>query len=286
MRTTNSAGALVGRVMLACAFLLAFLVAPAAASPSLDGDGDRLDDRWETLHGFPIDRKNTWWSPDRDGVLNLREFRNDTNPRDEDTDDDGQDDADELRTKTKIRDADSDDDRRTDGDEDHDRDGIANEDEDDAAESCAYDDDDRDGDHVSDEDENDLGLKPNDADSDDDRLPDGAEDRDRDGVSNEDEDDADDDRCRRDRDRDGKDDEDEGDRLGTITSYDAQTRTLLVSTLAGATLTVRVDEATEVEFEDTDEDGTLADLRAGLVVAELEIDDDTGFVEEIELYAA
>ena len=95
-----------------------------------------------------------------------------------------------------------------------------------------------------------------------------------------------DDRGRRARDRDGKDAEDEGDRLGTITSYDAQTRTLLVSTLAGATLTVRVDEATEVEFEDTDEDGTLADLRAGLVVAELEIDDDTGFVEEIELYAA
>src|SRR5919107_24702 len=138
-------------------------------------------------------------------------------------------------------------DRVRDGDEDFDRDGVANEDEDDATETCVADDDDVDRDHVADEDENELHLAVGSVDSDRDGVRDGDEDFDRDGRSDEDEDDDAADRCSPDRDHDGVDDEDRGDRLGTITSFDAETGVLVVRAATGRDLTGRVTADTEIE---------------------------------------
>ena len=133
-------------------------------------------------------------------------------------------------------------------------------------------------------------------DSDHDGVMDGNEDRDHDMVSNEDEDDATKDRCSGDRNRNGQADEDEGDRFGTITSFDAATKKLVVTSVSGAVVTVVVTMDTEIEFDghgdsnengdgDTD-DATTAALVAGAGVAELEIDRKTGELEEIELIRA
>ncbi len=278
---------------------------PAGAAPGADRDRDGMPDRYEALHR--LDPRNPADAPldlDRDGLTNLQEFKVAGDPRDEDTDNDGHDDGDEAQTRTKVKVADSDRDRIPDGDEDADRDGTANEDEDDAAETCQADDDDVDGDHVDDEDENELRLKVGRADADGDRVPDGEEDRDGDGEANEDEDDDPADVCSGDGDGDGEDDEDAGDRFGTITSFDPASSVLVVSSLAGSTITVTVTEETEIEFDaeragsrtgalggdendpdeqDGDDEADISALVAGTSVSELEVDRETGELEEIEL---
>ncbi len=145
------------------------------------------------------------------------------------------------------------------------------------------------------DDDNDGLSDIRDADGDDDGLEDGDEDTDGDGTSDEDEDDDDGDRCL-------DQDEDEGDRYGTIVSFDAATGRLEVLTLGGATIVGTVNGDTEIEIECADddsqdsdsedgdsedcdsEDGSAADLVAGAVVAELEFDDETGFLEEVAIY--
>jgi hypothetical protein len=113
------------------------------------------------------------------------------------------------------------------------------------------------------------------------------------------------------------DDEDRGDRFGTITSFDVATGVLVVRAATGRDLTGRVTDKTEIERahvgrdagasrtdrqhgdDDGDDhgddhgddqgddqghdDGATADLVAGAVVAEIEVDRRTGQVEEIEL---
>jgi hypothetical protein len=223
---------------------------------------------------------------DHDGLRNLDEYRQGGLPRDEDTDNDGHDDGDEVKDgfrSTDIDDADTDNDGERDGDEDADRDRVDNEDEDDSREVCRADDDDRDRDDVSDEDENELGLSATDADRDNDGVLDGDEDRDQDGEANEDEDDVSNDSCSGDLDGDGESDEDESDRLGTIASFDGST--LVVTSAAGYQISGVVTQDTEVEFEDSgDTEATTTDLQPDVVVAELEFDDETGAIEEIEIY--
>jgi hypothetical protein len=80
--------------------ILAFAI-PAAASAKrsrhrshhharlADRNHNGLPDRWE--HKFRVHKASG--DPDRDGVTNLGEFNNGTNPRDADTDNDGVDDA-------------------------------------------------------------------------------------------------------------------------------------------------------------------------------------------------
>ncbi len=289
--------------------VLGALSVPGAALAGVDADGDGMADRWEAKYGV----SSPTGDPDRDGLRNLREYRRDGLPKDEDTDNDGVDDGDEVKDgykSTDIGDRDTDDDGIRDGDEDADRDGVDNEDEDDAGESCAADDDDRDGDGIDDEDENehrhsasdrdadDDGVRDvrdndddndgrsdvRDADGDADSLPDGDEDIDEDGTADEDEDDDDLDRCLTHA-------EDDGDRYGTITSFDSSTRALQVASFGGATVVGTVNGDTEIEvlFRDEegeydDDEGTAADLVAGRIVAEMEFDDDTGFLEEVVLY--
>lgn len=299
--------------VLAVATLVVSSGVSAAHAGSRDTDRDGIPNRWERTHGMnPLRAADATRDFDRDRLTNLREYRLGSLIRDEDTDNDGHDDGDEVTDGlrgTDIGDRDSDDDGTLDGDEDSDRDGIDNEDEDDAREVCARDDDDRDHDSLTDEDENELGLRVASHDSDGDGVGDGDEDTDEDGEANEDGDDAVDDLCDGDRDGDGEADEDEGDLFGTIASYDVDSGTLVVTSTAGHTVTGIVTDDTEIELEEADGDhsedvghdadesdesdeagdldddeGTTADLQPGVQVAELEFDDDSGTLDEVEIY--
>jgi hypothetical protein len=280
----------------ALSFPATFALSPAQAATG-DRDGDGIPNRWERTHGMnPFKAADAKADFDRDGLTNVREYRNHTALRDEDTDNDGHDDGDEVKDglgSTDVDDADTDNDGVLDGDEDADRDGTDNEDEDDARESCRLDDDDRDRDAVDDEDENEFGLTVGDADSDNDGIDDGDEDSDEDGEANEDSDDTLADACTGDRDGDGEDDEDSDDLVGTIASYDAETGLLTVNSRFGFTVSGTVTEDTEIEFDERDSDGdgdgeereaTTADLQPGVEVAELDFDDETGALEEVEIY--
>jgi hypothetical protein len=276
----------------AAAAMVATFAAPAQARGT-DVDGDGIPNRWERTHGMnPQRAADALRDFDVDRLTNRAEYRLRIRIRDEDSDNDGHDDGDEVRDglrSTDVDDRDTDGDGRLDGDEDADRDGVDNEDEDDAREACALDDDDRDRDSVDDEDENELALQVRDGDSDDDGVSDGEEDDDADGESNEDEDDSAGDDCDGDRDGDGEDDEDERDLIGTIDSFDGAV--LTVNLTGGGQVVGRVSSDTEVDFEDQaesneddGEDATVDDLRPGVEVAELEYDDKTGDLEEVEIY--
>ena len=276
---------------LATAGLFSFM--PMAHAGSSDADGDGIPNRWERNHGMnPFRAWDARADFDKDRLTNLREYRLGSHIRDEDTDNDGHDDGDEVTdgfASTDIDDPDTDNDGIEDGDEDADHDGTDNEDEDDAYETCRADDDDRDHDDVDDEDENEFGGSVRDADSDDDGIEDGEEDSDEDGESDEDEDDSLEEVCSDDSDGDGESDEDEGDLLGAIDSFDGTT--LVVTSLNGFTISGVVTADTEIDFEDDGEDGdgedrdaTTADLQPGVSVAELEFDDETGSIEEVEIY--
>jgi hypothetical protein len=312
--TRSSVGARAVAAVTGTAFALA-LPAAVALSPAHaatgDRDGDGIPNRWERTHGMnphrAADAKRDF---DKDGLSNLAEYRLKTLIRDEDTDIDGHDDGDEVKDgfkSTHVKKADTDSDTVLDGDEDANGNGIDNEDEDDAREACARDDDDIDFDDVSDEDENELGTLLRVADSDRNGIRDGEEDADEDGEANEDEDDDDLDRCDGDLDGDGESDEDDEDLFGSIVSFDEATSVLTLESAGGHTLSLEVTEDTEIEIEgdpapgtataseesDDDEDGderedregTTADLVPGAQVAEIEIDDETGTLEEITLYA-
>ncbi|MDQ4006736.1 MAG: hypothetical protein M3211_01410 [Actinomycetota bacterium] len=278
----------------AAAALIATVAPGAHAAGVRDADRDGIPNSWERTHAMnPHRAADALRDFDHDRLTNLREYRLRIRIRDEDSDNDGMDDGDEVRDdyrSTDVDDRNTDDDPLLDGDEDADRDDVDNEDEDDVRESCLFDDDDRDGDSVDDEDENELHLEVGERDADGDRIGDGAEDHDNDGESNEDEDDSDDDACDGDRDDNGEDDEDENDVFGFITSYDAGTGVLEVTTRSGSTMSVQVTDDTEIDFECQDEiaegdepEATIADLQAGVKVAEIELDDD-GSLEEVEIY--
>ena len=283
-------------------------VAPSAYAAA-DADGDGIPNRWERNHGMnPRNAADARADFDKDGLRNLGEYRRGGLLRDEDTDDDGHDDGDEVHDgfgSTDLDDEDTNGNGTPDGDDDADHDGVDNEDEDDASEGCRFDDDDDDQDDVDDEDENEFGDPEDsdddndgiddvdDSDSDGDNIEDGDEDSDSDGESDEDEDDSDTDACFPDEDGDGESDEDESDVFGVIDSFDGTT--LVVTSLNGFTISGQVTDGTEIEFEEAGEDdsegeedqeATTADLQPGVQVAELEFDDETGALEEIEIYAA
>ena len=279
------------------AALVAAFAAPAQASRA-DVDGDGIPTRWERSHGLdPHRAADALRDLDHDRLTNRAEFRLDVRIRDEDTDNDGIDDGDEVRDglrSTDVDDADTDGDHVLDGDENADHDALDNEDEDDTRESCAFDDDDSDHDSVDDEDENELGLRVGDRDSDDDGVSDGNEvEDDNGGLANEDLDDSVNDDCDGDRDHDGEDDEDEQDMLGVIASF--ENGVLMVTLAGGGEVSGVVTDDTEVDFDNSghgnhngDEDNgdqaaTTDVLQPGVKVAEIEFDDKTGDIEEIEL---
>jgi hypothetical protein len=97
--------------------LLVALVPGAATAGNGDRNKDRIPDRWEKAHKLSLKVKQTNKDQDRDGLRNLAEWRNHSDPRDADSDNDGLDDGDEVKVGLKPSDRDSDDDGRHDDDE-------------------------------------------------------------------------------------------------------------------------------------------------------------------------
>jgi hypothetical protein len=79
------------------AAVAAVLYAIPASAVNGDGNGDRIPDRWETRHHLPLNVNQAPKDQDQDGLRNLAEFRNHTDPRDADTDADGTDDQTECQ---------------------------------------------------------------------------------------------------------------------------------------------------------------------------------------------
>ena len=102
---------------LAGAALLLALLPGAASAAGGDRNKDRIPDRWEKAHKLSLKVKQTNRDQDKDGLRNLAEWRNKTDPRDADSDNDGLDDGDEVHVGSKPRDRDSDDDGVEDDDE-------------------------------------------------------------------------------------------------------------------------------------------------------------------------
>jgi hypothetical protein len=71
------------------AVLVASLFALPALASSRDGNGDRIPDRWEAKYDLSLNKDQAPRDQDRDGIKNLAEFKDGTNPRATDTDGDG-----------------------------------------------------------------------------------------------------------------------------------------------------------------------------------------------------
>jgi hypothetical protein len=70
------------------AVVVALFAIPALAS-SRDGNGDRLPDRWEKKFDLSLAKNQAPRDQDKDGVKNIAEYQEGTNPREADSDDDG-----------------------------------------------------------------------------------------------------------------------------------------------------------------------------------------------------
>ena len=66
------------------------------SSHSRDSDGDKMPNRWENKHRLDAHKANARRDADHDGLKNLAEFRDGTDPQDADSDDDGVEDGDDL----------------------------------------------------------------------------------------------------------------------------------------------------------------------------------------------
>ena len=144
------------KTIIAAVLALGVLLALPAGALARDRDHDRMGDRWERHHHLRVGVKDARRDPDRDGLMNLGEFRSATDPHDGDTDDDclndaaedrdhdGVDNQDEMEDHTNPADVDTDNDDVDDGDEDADHDGVSNAQEDEAEDTPADCDDDAD----------------------------------------------------------------------------------------------------------------------------------------------
>src|SRR6266480_1969171 len=71
------------------AVLVASLFALPALASSRDSNGDRIPDRWEAKYDLSLNKNQAPRDQDKDGVKNLAEYKEGTNPRQADTDGDG-----------------------------------------------------------------------------------------------------------------------------------------------------------------------------------------------------
>ena len=97
---------------------LAMLAMPGvAAAKHKDRNHDRIPDRWEKRHHLSLKVNQAHRNQDHEGLNNLEEFENETNPRDPDTDNDGLNDGQEVEIGDDPADNDTDNDGVEDGDE-------------------------------------------------------------------------------------------------------------------------------------------------------------------------
>lgn len=69
------------------------LAIPALAATGHDANKDRIPDRWEKKHDLSLNVNQATRDQDHDGLKNMGEYRNGTDPRDADSDADGADDG-------------------------------------------------------------------------------------------------------------------------------------------------------------------------------------------------
>ena len=150
-----------------------------AVDGSIDSDGDGISDVEEEENGTDPENADS----DGDGLSDAEESENGTDPNSSDSDDDGISDSDELNDGTDPNNSDSDGDGVNDGDElengtdpnNSDSDGDGLDDGSEAAYGSDPNNSDTDGDGVEDGEENAIGTDPTNADSDGDGVNDGDE---------------------------------------------------------------------------------------------------------------
>ena len=104
--------------LITAAIAMALFAMPAAAlAKHGDRNHDRIPDKWEKRHHLSTRVNVARKDPDKDGLNNLAEFRDGTDPQDADTDNDGVNDGNEIADQTNPRKDDSDNDGVEDGNE-------------------------------------------------------------------------------------------------------------------------------------------------------------------------
>jgi hypothetical protein len=78
---------------------------------SRDSDGDKMPNRWELRNSLNPHKANAHRDADADGLQNLTEFEDGTDPQDDDSDDDGVEDGDDDSPAGECDDSDDDNDR-------------------------------------------------------------------------------------------------------------------------------------------------------------------------------
>jgi hypothetical protein len=105
------------KILLVTAFgVLALLALPSLAAAK-DRNHDGIPDRWEKRHNLSLHINQAHRNQDHEGLNNLEEFENGTNPRNPDTDSDGLTDAQEVEVGDNPRSADSNHDGIPDGED-------------------------------------------------------------------------------------------------------------------------------------------------------------------------
>lgn len=97
MQDTDSRIRKLELIFVAALSVIAILALPAIASAKAkDRNHDGIPDRWEKRHHLSLKVNQAPLNQDKDGLNNLGEFQNGTNPRDADTDNDGLNDGQEV----------------------------------------------------------------------------------------------------------------------------------------------------------------------------------------------
>jgi hypothetical protein len=104
------------RLLTALIAVVALALVPASAMAK-DRNHDKLPDKWEKRHHLSLHHNQARRDQDKDGLRNLAEFRQQTDPRDDDSDEDGIEDGDEHKFGHDASDEDGDNDGVDDGDE-------------------------------------------------------------------------------------------------------------------------------------------------------------------------